>query len=221
MQFFFVLVVILVVAGIIYAFSIGARRRKELFTWASSRGLAFTSDKDHSFDDRFADFSCLKEGSDRYAYNIMQGDWHGHEITAFDYHYETRSGEDTTDHYFSAVILRGPIPLKPLYIRREGFFDKVTEFFGFDDIDFESAEFSRRFYVKSPDKKWAYDVIHQRMMEYLLSAPEFSVQFDASHVIAWRPSRFSPAEFEAAAGFIRGIFERLPEYLVKKQKGET
>ena len=38
----------------------------------------------------------------------------------------------------------------------------------FDDIDFESDEFSRKFYVQSSDRKFAYDVLHPRMMEFLL-----------------------------------------------------
>ncbi|MDY7011318.1 MAG: hypothetical protein SVV80_11300, partial [Planctomycetota bacterium] len=110
--------------------------------------------------------------------------------------------------------------LKPLYIRREHFFDKLTEFFGFDDIDFESAEFSRKFFVKSPNKRWAYDVIHQRMMEYLLAAPDFGIQFDLMHIIAWRGRKFKPADFQAAAEMICGMLERLPEYVVRQQKGQ-
>ena len=221
MPVIFVLFILVAIAAVIYSFHARDQRRKALAAWAAGNGLSFTPDKDSGFDDRFSDLDCLKQGSDRYAYNIMQGDWRDRGLTAFDYHYETGSGKNRTSHYFSAVILDSPIPLKPLYIRREGLFDKITEFFGYDDIDFESAEFSRNFYVKSPDRKWAYDVIHTRMMEYLMSAPEFSVQFDAERVIAWRDSTFEPAEFKAAARFILGIFDRLPEYLVRQQKGES
>ena len=115
------------------------------------------------------------------------------------------------------MIIESAIPLKPLHLRREHLFDKVSEFFGVDDIDFESAEFSRKFYVKSPDKRWAYDVIHARMMEYLLDAPTFSIQFAGSYVIAWRSSWFGPAEFEAGANLICGILDRLPGYVVQQQ----
>ena len=56
-----------------------------------------------------------------------------------------------------------------LLIRPEGFFDKVAGAFGFDDIDFESEEFSRAFFVKSSDKRFAYDVLHPRMLELLMA----------------------------------------------------
>ncbi len=220
---FFILVVVLIIFGARAA----AQRRKDLAAWAHGHGLSFDPSKDYGFEDRFSQFDCLSQGdSDRYAYNIMSGQWSGRPTLAFDYHYETHSTDSKgkrTSHsnYFSAVIIASDIPLKPLYIRREGFFDKVTQFFGFDDIDFESAEFSRKFFVKSPDKRWAYDVIHQRTMEFLLSAPEFSIRFARGHVIAWRSRTNKPADFEAAAGLICGILDRLPEYVVRQQKGES
>ncbi len=212
-----VIIAIVVIAAIAYSYYVTAQRRKELCAWAHSHGMSFTPTKDHGFDDRHSNIKCLRKGHSRYAYNIMEGQWNDLPIKAFDYHYATGSGKSRSDHYFSAVILASGIPLKPLYIRREGFFDKLTEFFGFDDIDFESAEFSRKFYVKSSDKRWAYDVIHARMMEYLMAAPDFGIQFDLMHIIAWRERKFKPADFQAGAELISGIIDRLPEYVVKQQ----
>ncbi len=212
-----VIIVIVVIAGIAYSYYVTAQRRKELCAWAHSHGMSFSPAKDRGFDDYFSNFKCLRKGHSRYAYNIMEGQWNNLAIKAFDYHYATGSGKNRSDHYFSAVILASGIPLKPLYIRRESFFDKLTEFIGFDDIDFESAEFSRKFYVKSSDKRWAYDVIHARMMEYLMAAPDFGIQFDLMHIIAWRGRKFKPADFQAAAELISGILDRLPEYVVQQQ----
>ena len=96
--------------------------------------------------------------------------------------------------------------------------DKITEFAGFNDIDFESAEFSRKFYVKSPDKRWAYDVIHPRMMEFLLASPVFTLQFDLTQIMISRSSTFSANDYESAVGVVEGMIERLPEYLVKQQQ---
>ena len=52
----------------------------------------------------------------------------------------TKNGRQTHHHYFSAIIVESPLPLKPLYLRPESFFDKMAQFMGFDDINFESAE---------------------------------------------------------------------------------
>ena len=216
---FIALFIVLAVLGALSA----SKRKKELTEWAARRGLRFIDTMEQRMDDRFPGFDCLRSGSNRYAYNIMDGDWSGRPFLCFDYHYETTSrdhdGKTTThNHYFSAVILESTVPLRPLFIRPEGFFDKLSEFIGFDDIDFESAEFSRKFYVKAPDRKWAYDVIHQRTMEFLLSQPKFTIQMDGSHVIAQDGSTFGTAKFESAAAVIQGMLDRLPNYLVEEQK---
>ena len=218
MEVVVVLVVILIVVLIVLGVLSAAKRRKELAAWAASKGMRFYPSRDREMDDRFSDFKCLRRGGSRYAYNAVSGRTDELDLIAFDYHYETGSGKNRSTYHFSAVIVTSPFPLKPLFIRREGFFDKVTEFFGVDDIDFESAEFSRKFFVKAPDKRWAYDVIHQRMMEYLLSGPKFAVQFDSGHIIVWNDRTLKVEEFESAIAFIRGMLDRFPDYLVEQQR---
>ena len=172
-------------------------------------------------DTAFGGFKCLDHGHSRYACNIMEGVWEGFPVTAFDYHYTTGSGKNSSHHSMSAAVVASAVALKPLTIRREGIFDKLTEFFGYDDIDFESAEFSRTFHVTSPDRRWAYDVIHQRMMEFLLTAPAFSVEFGITHVIAMHSRKMGPAQFEEALNLILGMLQRLPDYLVRQQTAGT
>ncbi|MBU0595585.1 ABC transporter permease, partial [Candidatus Bipolaricaulota bacterium] len=112
------------------------------------------------------------------------------------------------------------VRLQPLHIRPEGIFDKVTEFFGVDDIDFESAEFSRAFHVKAAEKRWAYDVLHVRTMEFLLGMPRLSIQFDEHDVLVWRNRRFKPEQFEEAIAVAEGILDRLPPYLIEQQANQ-
>jgi hypothetical protein len=212
---FIVLFAAIVLAGALY---FGAKRKKELATWAESRGLSFSPGADRSFDDRYPEFGCLRRGHSRYAYNIMTGTRNERPLEAFDYRYVTGSGKNRTTHTFSAVIVESRLPLKPLRIRSENALDKITEFFGVDDIDFESDRFSREFHVKSPDKKWAYDVIHQRTMEFLINSPRFSIEMDERCVICWRNRRFGVQHFEDALAVAEGLLDRLPEYLIREQR---
>ena len=220
----FIIVFIIFIALAVFGGIQAAKRRKKLIEWAKSRGLSYIRHKVRGFDMRYPGFRKLHEGSNRYAHNIMEGDWSGRPITAFDYHYETESTDSkgnsqTNHHHFSSVIIQNALPLKPLFIRPESFLDRIAEFVGFDDIDFESAEFSRRFYVKSEDRRWAYDVIHARTMQFLLDMPQFTIEFDRHHVIAYRSSTFRADDFENAANLVNGILERFPDYLVKQLKG--
>jgi hypothetical protein len=188
-------------------------------------GLTYTLDRDYSLGRRFDEFLCLNKGSNRYCENIITGVYRGREFTGFDYHYETHStnskgNSETTHHRFSAVVVQSDIILQPLFIRPEGFFDKITEFFGADDIDFESAEFSRRFFVKAPNRRWAFDVLHARAMELLLASPVFTLQFGFRQVMAYRNTQFSAAEFAAAGDVISGLLDGLPPYVIRQQTGQ-
>ncbi len=219
----FVIFVLVIIVFIVLSAYFAGKRRKELMEWAHSKSLSFEPSKHKNIDDQYPDFKCFRQGSNRYAENVMRGSWSEKPILAFDYHYETHStnskGQRQTHHHrFSAIIVGSDLVLKPLFIRPEGFFDKITEFVGFDDIDFESAEFSRKFYVKADDRRWAYDVIHQRTMEFLLDRPQFTIQFAGRDVLVHRSSRFSVQQFEQALEIASGILDRLPDYLVKQMK---
>ncbi|MBN1868222.1 hypothetical protein JW916_13130 [Candidatus Sumerlaeota bacterium] len=214
---FVAFIVVVIVLGILQA----GKRRKELMGWAMSKNLRFDRAKDRGVENRFPEFKCLRQGSNRYAENVMSGDWKGRSFLGFDFHYETHSTDSkgrrqTHHHHFSAVVIGCEIPLKPLFIRPEGFFDKITEFFGLDDIDFESAEFSRKFYVKAEDRRWAFDVIHPRAMQMLLDMPRFTIQMHGSHVIAYRGARFNVRDFESAAQVATDLLDQMPDYLVKQ-----
>jgi hypothetical protein len=144
---------------------------------------------------------------------------------AFDYHYETHSTDkdghrQTHHHHFSAAIIQSAFPLRQLTIRPEGFLDKVTAFFGAEDIDFESAEFSRRFFVKSPDRRWAYDVIHTRAMEFLLAHPGYSIEFAGDMAFICNARTWDVREIDAALGVTGELLDLIPEYVRKQQAEE-
>ncbi len=215
---------VITIAIAIWGYRAKKKREQTLIAWAVSNKFSFSSEKEYDIDARYPLFECLQRGNNRYAYNRLAGEWKKKSFFAFHYHYETYSTRSkgrrqTHHHYFSALIFTSPIPLKPLFIRPENFLDRVTEFFGADDIDFESTEFSRRFYVKSPDKRWAFDVLHQRCMQLLLDSQNYYIEFEGGHAIAWRQGTFAPPDFENGLNLLHGIFEQMPEYLLRQQKG--
>ena len=196
------------------------RRRQELARWSSSRGLEFRPSRDRDFGDRYPHFACLNKGDKRYAENIMEGHVGKRQLCAFDYHYETSNRDDENEHrHFSAVILTTNLPLKPLLIRHEDFFDRVAAMLGLEEIEFESAAFSKEFHVTSPDRRWAFDVLPQATMEFLLNSPKFVLEFQLCQIIAYRDKVFLPADFESAIRVIEGIVSRLPNSLLQELQG--
>ncbi len=224
MVILFIVIVGVFIALFVYSAMQAAQRRQDLSAAAARRGWQFRAQNDRSMKSRFPEFACLREGSNRYAYNIFEGARGQWPVCGFDYHYETESTDskgnrETTNHYFSAVVVDTGLPLKPLLIRPETFFDKIGAAIGFHAIQFESAEFNREFHVSGEDKHWAFDVIPQATMEFLLAAPRFTIEMAGPRVMAHRSATFDPAEFEQAVDVIGGIIDRLPEYLIREWKG--
>jgi len=217
--FIIVLLVLIGVGFLIVVQISAAKRRQALSQWCRSRGLQFDPTPNCDFGDRYPDFSCLHQGNRRHAQNVMEGRIGKHQICAFDYHYETSNGKNSQSHDFSAIILTTNLPLKPLLIRHKGVFDRFASLLGFGDIEFESAAFSKEFHVASPDRRWAFDVLPQTTMEFLLDSPKFVLEFQLCQIIAYRNEIFLPADFDSAIAVIEGILSRLPSSLLQELQG--
>ena len=198
-----------------------AVRKKALTVWADSRGLTLLAGRDTGFDDRYPAFRALRRGSSRYAHHRMEGQWNERRVMAFDYHYVTGSGKNRQVHQFSGVLVESTVPLKPLLVRSENILDRIGEAFGMDDLDFESSEFSRAYHVRSSNRRWAYDVLHARTIEFLLQYPKHNFQFDERHVLIWRDRRFDAASFDQALMIATGVLDRLPDYVLRQQTEEV
>ncbi len=212
-------IVILIIALIVVMAVVGhqqaKKRRENLSAFGRHLGLHFNPNKDRSMDDRYPFFDALKSGDNRYAYNILSGEFEGRQIIAFDYHYETSSRDSdgdrrTTSHHFSAVIFGTRLTIDGLTIRPEGVFDRMKQFFGFDDIDFESAAFSKQFHVSCRDRQLAYDVVQPETMEVMLARPRFYLHFENGLVMAMRHRRFEPRDFHDAMHLVDDILDRIP-----------
>jgi hypothetical protein len=100
-----------------------------------------------------------------------------------------------------------------LTIAPEGIFSKVAQAFGYDDIDFESHEFSRKFCVRSRDKKFAYDVCHARMIEYLLANNDLSIEIENSALAIAYSGVLKPEETEPNLQRLVQVRALMPNYL--------
>jgi hypothetical protein len=212
------LLVALVVVGAVLAARAAAKRRNALAELAARLGLAFDPDKDYALPKQFPFLDRLRQGSNRYAFNRLSGPFGGHEVLVFDYHYETYSHDSkghrqTHHHYFSFFMLFLPRSFPELTIVREGWASKLAQAFGYDDIDFESAEFSRKFCVRSRDKRFAYDICHPRFMEYLLANDDLALEIEDQVLAIGFNRRLAPEVIEFNLERLRAIRELFPAYL--------
>ncbi len=214
----FVLFAGLIIVAAVYSAIAARKRRAGLLALAQRLNLDFNPGTDYTLAGRFGFLKQLAQGDNRYAINVLSGIYQQNRVLAFDYHYETHStdskGHQTThDHWFSFFILTLPVSFPELTIRRENIFTRVAEVFGYQDINLESAEFSKTFCVRSPDKKFAYDVCNAKMMEYLLANRDLSVGIEKDVIALAFNTRLAVEQIEFNLQRLAEIRSRLPEYL--------
>jgi hypothetical protein len=194
---------------------------------AGALGLAFQPGRDSSHDERYRTFEIFRRGHSRAAYNTLQGTLQiagsSCRTVMGDFIYKVTSSNGktttTTTHHFSYLVVHLPLANVPdLLIRPEHIFDKLGSALGFDDIDFESAEFSRRFFVKSPDKRFAYDVVTPAMMEFLLARRDAGAIDIEQGMLALSDGtrRWTAKQFRERVAFADGFLSLWPEHVARE-----
>lgn len=220
-----VLIIAVFIAIVIVAAVLGhlwEKKRREAFAALAGRlGLAFSPGRNYEIARHYQFLDALRQGNNRYAFNILSGRYRGFPVFVFDYHYETHSTDSkgrrqTHHHYFSYFILEQSREFPELRIYPEGIWQKLGQMLGFDDIDFESLEFSRAFCVRSRDRKFAYDVCHTRMMEYLLAHRDLSIEIENQCVALSFNRRLKPEEIPDRLEQLVQIVHLFPEYLYRR-----
>ncbi len=187
-------------------------RRKRMAAWAASQGYTFSA-RDTALPHRFRRFEPFGHGHGRGAHHVVQGAVAGRRFAVFQYEYTTGSGKNREHHVHRICALSMPYAAPDLSIRREGLHHKLFDALGGEDIDFESDVFSRRFWVKCRNRRFAYDIIHPRMMEYLLPRAGYLWQWRGPELMLVDDGRIEPAAAQAMLQHATGFLQHLPRHL--------
>jgi hypothetical protein len=103
-----------------------------------------------------------------------------------------------------------------MIISHESRESRLAEALGASHIAFESAEFSHAFRVRSSDKKFAYDVCHPKMMEYLLANQDLTFEISRTGMAVLFEDWLRPERIESNLLRLIEIRKLLPEYLFTK-----
>lgn len=215
----------LVVLVAVLAYLADKRRREMLQRLAASRGWQYTQRDDawaHHFEG--APFG---RGHNRQARNILRGLYDGREFVGFDFVYHTT--ETSTDanghtssrevpHAYSVLGLRTVDGLPRLEVSPEGFFGRAIGKLTNRDIELESEEFNRAFTVVASDRRFAYDILHPRLMEQLLLTRDVGWKLDQGWILAIEPGRHDVADLDRRVAVIDGVLDAVPDF-VRQQYG--
>jgi hypothetical protein len=213
---FAALVVGLIIWGVIRA----RQEREAMAALAAELGVRFYPEDPWDLPGRYGQFDLFDSGHSKHATNVLAGDVDGRSMVACDYSYKTGSGKEETTHSYQAVIVGLPILAPHLFLRDENFLDKMAAWVGHDDINFESAEFSRKYYVKCDALKFAYDIFHARLIEYLLACGNAPAMEMRGPLFVLHDNPRGPDGIRRMLQIGRQIVQSIPEYVLK-ERGQT
>lgn len=153
--------------------------------------------------------------------DVLRGTTRNIPMIAFTYHWQTTRTVTSTDsqgrtttrtvtdnHEQALIALTMPVEMPSLSIAPEGLL-------GFGrDIDFESDAFNKAFKVNCPSRRFAYDVLHPRMLEFLMAARPSSFMFFRDLLIIY-PHVHDTEVITQSTDFLTSFLGRIPTFVWK------
>ncbi|MBM4031330.1 MAG: hypothetical protein FJ291_06035 [Planctomycetes bacterium] len=148
-------------------------------------------------------------------YDMVSGNYQGHHVWVLD-HREGffTAGPARERAHDTCLVLEHEGSFPELSIRprkRELVIDVMMP--RLEEVEFESAEFSRSFRVATANRKFAYDVCHPRMMECLLGHRDLSVEFKGNSIAMVFQRHLGARDIPPRLNQLVEIRKLLPHYL--------
>lgn len=201
------------VSAALFSYYLKQRRREELATVAWQLGLEFSPQDVRGC--LGLPFALLQKGDGWEAENVMWGVWQEISVHEFDYWYDEESGDPKgyhrkNYHRFSCVVAEIDAACSPIAIDRESLTTRILDAIGLDDIQFEFEEFNGAFNMSSRDRRFANDLIDQRMMGWLLeSGKEFRFEACGPWLLCFGKRR-RPRALIPLLGALKQFRDRVP-----------
>lgn len=206
-------VFVLLIAGlIVFQFIQAQRRREALVAWADGEGWTY-AEKDRQLHRRYGAIHPFTTGGSRHSRHVLRGEVDGATCIIHQYQYTVQAGKSSHTHYIRCAALEMPLDGHGLDIQPEHLGHKIVDALGGEDIDFASDAFSRAFWVKCPDRRFAYDILHPDMQEWLMGR-RVRWQWHGRILLRTENGRLDPRSVEAARDALAGFRERLPRHLL-------
>ncbi len=203
--------VALVVALIVMMVLAEKKRRKRLAEWATKTGMVvYDPTSELAW---LKGFQAYGPGYGHRAFDGYQGSRDGVPVKVFQHQSRTRTKDSEAIHNFTVCVAKAPLSAPDLVIKREHWGHKIADALGAEDIDFESAEFSKKFWVKCKDRRFAYDVLHPRMMDWFLRSPKIHWQWNGRRLVLSVSGSLKPETAEPLLKAATTFLANLPRHL--------
>ena len=157
--------------------------------------------------------------------NICWGTYKGFTIITWDTVYydltNDGSGLDWSEGEYSSIMILTDTPIHPTLITPNSLLKRLSAFgieegrgtFGMSTVKFELDAFNQAYRIRSKDAKWAFGIIDQEMMEWLLKQKKHTVELAPGGATVSTWFTLSPEQFEQQLDFCIQFIDRFPEDL--------
>ncbi|MBS1701150.1 MAG: hypothetical protein JST12_05785 [Armatimonadetes bacterium] len=230
----FVLFVVMVIVGLIFANQQQKKRYAALQELCNRMGLTFIEDgiplpnsmglgglfglstppPQMGIQAGFATFFPLfGHGSARRIEPALVGqDRDGNYWFLFDYRYTVSSGKSSTTYHFSVVVAQVPLMLPTMSLAPENVGYSIGKFLGMREMQVESEEFNKRYFIKTTDEKMTLDLLNPIAIETLLRQPPYEWQMAGPYVMLHLSGQIQPELYEGLTVCIREFLAQVPAF---------
>lgn len=156
-------VVGLIATIIVFSILHEKKRREALQAFAASNGFTFEDKAESPGAMGLPLIELFNRGRRKRVTNAMAGEIGGAAVRVLDYRYTTGSGKNASTHQQTIVAISagdtseggtsGAVPLPDFTLAPEHFFHKISQAFGYQDIDFDLfPEFSKKYLLRGSDE---------------------------------------------------------------------
>jgi hypothetical protein len=154
-----------------------ARNRKRTAAYAEYcliRGFTFAEERPGEEQRYAAVFEPFAEGRRHHWGKTISGTKNQAPFTAFEYRWMTGHGKSASTHWLGGVVWeQDKITLPKFAVSPEGWFSRLGDIFGMQDIDFpESPEFSGMYRLKGPDEAAIRQLFTTDIRRFLEATPK-------------------------------------------------
>jgi hypothetical protein len=214
----------LVIFAIVLIYQSKKKRREALAMFAFGNGFRFTQKDPFDLPGSYH-FGLFSLGEGRACENVLEGSWRGRGLVEADYWYYTESsaseGSSSRSYrHFQVVLMPIPAFLPTVSVSPENFMTKVARHIGLSDINFESEEFNRRYNIKSKDRRFAFELIDARMIEWLLKKSGYSFETNGATLLLYSGKK-KPNEIPGVLDSACELVERVPRLVWNEYRTGT
>lgn len=202
----FGLFVAIIAIAIVVGYYLEKKRTEQLAAAAAELGFEFLLKTDNGFLGQAGNSEMFKRGHSHTYSNILRGVTNDLKVTIFDFRYVTGSGKHKQTHNQTAVAFQFDGPTLPTFtLEPEHFGHRIAQWFGSQDIDFEShPKFSKGYLLRGPDEDAIRELFRPDVLEFFEEEPGACVAGVGNHVVYFRHrTRIDPAKIRQLleAGF--------------------